>query len=267
MVAVVTRALRSDAAWTALDAELDQWAAAGRTATLWWRDDDAGEWHPGLDRLFALAADHGVPLALAVIPAAAAPALADHVAATPNVRVLQHGYAHRNHAAPGTKKCELTLTRPAVSVVTELAAGRTRLTGLFGPRFLPVLVPPWNRIDVGLVGQLPAAGFHGLSAYAPRPAVFAGPGLKQANCHVDPIDWRGTRRFAGPALTLEALVRHLAARRRHEVDAAEPTGLLTHHRRHEPEAWSFLTTLATRSAAHRAVRWLDAAAVFDPDSP
>ncbi len=268
MVAVATRPARGDAAaWAALDAELDQWAAAGRTATLWWRDDDAGEPHPGLDRLFALAAAHGVPLALAVIPAAAEPTLADRVAAAPNVQVLQHGYAHRNHAAPGAKKCELTLMRPAATVIAELIAGRTRLAGLFGDRFRPVLVPPWNRIDAGLVAQLPAAGFRGLSTYAPRPAAFAGPGLKQANGHVDPIDWRGTRGFAGTAPALTALVRHLAARRRHEVDAAEPTGLLTHHRRHEPEAWAFLAALAARGAAHRAVRWLDAAAVFDPGSP
>lgn len=268
MVAIATRALPGEAAaWATLDAELDQWGAAGRTATLWWRDDDAGDWHPGLDRLFALAADHGVPLALAVIPAAAEPTLADRVASAPNIQILQHGYAHRNHAAPGAKKCELTLSRPASTVIAELAAGRERLTGLFGDRFRPVLVPPWNRIDTGLVGRLPATGFRGLSAYAPRPAAFAGPGLKQANCHVDPIDWRGTRDFAGPATTLEALVRHLTARRRGEVDAAEPTGLLTHHRRHEPEAWAFLAALAARTATHRAVQWLDAAAVFDPNSP
>lgn len=266
MVTVAARAQHSEAvAWAAFDEELAQWAAAGRTATLWWRDDDADEWHPGLDRLFALAAEHRVPLALAVIPAAAGPPLANRVAAAPNVQVLQHGYAHRNHAGPSAKKCELTLVRPAATVIAELAAGRARLAGLFGDRFMPVLVPPWNRIEAGLIPHLPGAGFRGLSTYGPRTAVFAAPGLKQVNSHVDPIDWRGTRNFAAPTATLEALVRHLAARRRHEVDADEPTGLLTHHRRHEPEAWEFLAALAARAAAHRAVRWLDAAAAFDPD--
>lgn len=267
MVAIATRSLvDAAAAWAALDGELDQWAAAGRTATLWWRDDDAGEWHPGLDRLLALADRHGIPLALAVIPAAAGSVLADGAAAT-NVHVLQHGYAHRNHAGSGKKKCELTLTRPAGVVLAELAEGRTRLADLFGARFLPVVVPPWNRIDAGLIARLPAAGFRGLSTYAPRSAAEAGPGLKQANCHVDPIDWRGTGGFAGAAPTLESAVRHLAARRRREVDATEPTGILSHHRRHEPEAWAFLAALAARTAAHPAVRWLGAAAVFDPGSP
>ena len=30
-----------EAGWPDLTAELDRWGEAGRTATLWWRDDDA----------------------------------------------------------------------------------------------------------------------------------------------------------------------------------------------------------------------------------
>ena len=39
----------ADAPWAALNAELDCWAAAGRCATFWWRDDDAGEMTAPLD--------------------------------------------------------------------------------------------------------------------------------------------------------------------------------------------------------------------------
>ena len=42
--------------WADLDAELDRWKAAGRAATLWWRDDDATRPTPALDRLLALQA-------------------------------------------------------------------------------------------------------------------------------------------------------------------------------------------------------------------
>ena len=37
--------------WQDLRDELDRWAEAGRTATLWWRDDDAVMPGPLLDRL------------------------------------------------------------------------------------------------------------------------------------------------------------------------------------------------------------------------
>src|SRR4029450_2060394 len=61
--------------WPDLDAELDAWAKAGRRAPLWWRDDDAARTTPALERLLALHARHGVPLALAVIPGRAEPSL------------------------------------------------------------------------------------------------------------------------------------------------------------------------------------------------
>ncbi|MFO0989148.1 MAG: hypothetical protein U1F37_17600 [Alphaproteobacteria bacterium] len=110
-------------AWARLDAELAAWRQAGRAATLWWRDDDAGDATPALRRLVALAEAHAVPLALATVPAWATPALAAAVkeAGAP-VSVLQHGYAHANHAPAGEKKFEPP-ERPAPVVVAELAQG------------------------------------------------------------------------------------------------------------------------------------------------
>ncbi len=55
----------TDTLWVALNAELDAWAAAGRTATLWWRDDDAGAMNDALDRLLRLRGARDVPIALA----------------------------------------------------------------------------------------------------------------------------------------------------------------------------------------------------------
>ena len=54
--------------WQRLSAELDQWQALGRAATLWWRDDDAETATPALEKLLGLQRRHGVPLALATIP-------------------------------------------------------------------------------------------------------------------------------------------------------------------------------------------------------
>ena len=66
--------------WRELEQELEAWARSGRRATFWWRDDDAVEPSPALDRLLELAASGRAPLALAVIPARASSGLAAQLA-------------------------------------------------------------------------------------------------------------------------------------------------------------------------------------------
>jgi hypothetical protein len=85
--------------WTALDRELDLWLALDRRATLWWRDDDACGDTPALQRLLAIACAHDVPVAVAAIPAKCSSTLADAIAAFSQATIVQHGYAHANHAA------------------------------------------------------------------------------------------------------------------------------------------------------------------------
>lgn len=254
-------------AWDRLERELAAWQAAGRTATLWWRDDDAQAPGPQLTRLLDLRAAAGVPLALAVIPVPAGPLLAERLEREEQVTVLQHGIAHVDRSPPGEKKCELAASRPIKETAAALAAARQRLERLFGARVRPVLVPPWNRIAAELVPELPARGFAGLSTFGPRRTAAPAPGLRQANAHVDPVDWKGTRGFVGGDAALAALAEHLAARRTGEADAAEPTGLLSHHLAHDAAGWGFLETLLRRTAAHPACRWLDADSVFDAGAP
>jgi hypothetical protein len=83
-----------------------------------------------------------------------------------------------------------------------------------------------------------------------------------ANCHVDPVDWRRGGVFRGQARSLSALVAHLRGRRNAAVDPDEPTGLLTHHLRHDGDLWSFLEALFQHLCDHAQVRWLDAREVF-----
>lgn len=243
--------------WSELARELDVWHAAGRTATLWWRDDDACGAGAALARLLEIATQYGVPLALAVIPARAERALAEHVRTAPAVAVLQHGYAHRNHAPSGVKRSELGDHRPATAIDTELERGWRRLAGLFGAAALPVLVPPWNRIGPGVSRRLPRLGYRGLSTFGPRSAREPLPGLCQVNSHLDLIDWRGTRGFVGVPLALGALLGHLRARRVGRADAGEPTGLLTHHLVHDDACWEFVSALLEQTRQHPAARWLD----------
>jgi len=251
-------------AWARLEAELALWHAAGRTATLWWRDDDAGEATPALRRLVALAESRALPLALATVPAWATPALADAVKPAGSlVSVLQHGYAHANYAPLGQKKFELGPERPAQIVVAELAQGWQQLESRFGAQFWPALVPPWNRMAPYLPPFLAELRYRGLSQFGPRARRQAVKGLVQANTHVDIVHWKGPQpRFAGEAKLVDEFVLHLAARRTGEADADEPTGLLTHHAAHDEDCWRFLDALFARLARHAAVRWLAAAGVF-----
>lgn len=228
--------------WSVLDAELERWRAVGREPVLWWRDDDAADATPALDRLLDLQRVSMVPLALAIVPADATPALAERLAHAPDVDLLQHGYAHTNHAPPPDKKAELGLHRPMMFVLGELGTGRMALERLFGDRVLPVLVPPWNRIAPALVPTLPEMGYRGLSTFGSRRRVHPVPGLLQINTHVDLIDWQH-RRFVGEAAALAALERALAASR---TGGDEPVGVLSHHLAMDEGAWDFLNSLWER---------------------
>src|SRR5689334_15237516 len=98
------------AGWSDLVRELDRWEEAGRTATLWWRDDDAAKPTSALERLIGIAP--GIPIALAVIPAQAEEGLAVWLAALErsgqraHIAILQHGWRHVNHSSVGKKKSE-----------------------------------------------------------------------------------------------------------------------------------------------------------------
>ena len=246
--------------WNDLTAELDQWRAAGRDATLWWRDDDATAPSDALDRLLALQRKHAAPLMIAVIPARAEPALAERLNGLTGISVVQHGWAHANHAPVGASKAELGPDRPASLVLGELARGQIVLDRLFGD-WLRLLVPPHNRIARGLAPHLPEAGYVGLSTYNPRRGAI--PGLTQVNTHADIMNWV-TRAFGGEDAALTLAINHLRARRTGSADAEEPTGLLTHHLAHDAAAWAFTDRFLVTVAAHPAARLVDIRELCQP---
>lgn len=232
-------------AWTRLEKAFD--ARRDRPVPFWWRDDDAVDATPALDRLLSVVA--GRPLALAVIPAALQPALPARLATAPAVTVLQHGWAHRSHAPAGEKKAELGAHRPLDVMAAELAEGRARLTAAFGTRFLHVMVPPWNRMTPALLPRLRALGFVGWSSDRQRAGEAALPAL---HAGVDPIDWRGRAgAFAGTTAALDQLVM--------AVGGAAPVGLLTHHLVVDAPGWAFLERLSALLATHPGVAWRSAA--------
>ncbi len=252
--------------WEGLTRELDAWAAMDRTATFWWRDDDAVEATPALETLLKVADASGAPAAVAVVPHDATAALAARLDGAAGIQVLQHGYAHANHAPDGEKKTELGPHRRADHVIADLATGQDRLDRLFGGLYLPVLVPPWNRIAPFLVPVLPEMKFLGLSTFAPRKRAEPVAGFRQTNTHVDLIDWRGGRGFVGPAVALQAAISHLADRREGRADPSEATGILTHHLVQDSESWHFVDALFATLRRHGAARIMSAGEIFGPRS-
>jgi hypothetical protein len=251
--------------WPDLVAEFDRWEEAGRVATLWWRDDDAVAPTARLRRLLSIGS--GVPVSLAVIPAAAELELAEWLArwarSTPgaHVAVLQHGWRHLNHSRVG-KKSEFPMERASAKVALDLTAGRTRLSELFGTRALPVLVPPWNRFDDSFLVLLDSCDLAGISRAQPRADAQLTPGVTEVNIHVDLVAWTGGRGFIGEEAALGGLAGHLRARRSGAVSADEPTGILTHHLVQDEATNAFLDRLIAVSVSHPAVRWVGAREIF-----
>ncbi len=251
--------------WEDLDRELDLWQQAQRPVTLWWRDDDVTQPTDALSRLLALAVDYAIPCTLAVIPDPVHASLVPYVNDVPLAFPVQHGYRHANHASRGEKKAEFGGHRTPQDDKDDLLNGRDKLLGF--KRLSPVFVPPWNRITDDLKPTLAASGFVGLSQFGPRKSEITQGGLRQVNTHIDIINWRADRRFAGEPVILGHIRDHLRARRLGSVDADEPTGLLTHHLVHDDACWLFMDKLLRWTFINSNVRWLTPFEAFKVDAP
>lgn len=238
---------------TRLTALLDHLADEGRVATFWLRDDDAVLPTPALDRLLSLTRDAGVPLTLAVIPENTGQPLATQLRSEPHVSIAVHGWSHRNYSEPPAKSQELGLHRPLEQSVNELRQGFEKLQALYASQFIPMLVPPWNRIAPEIVAALPPLGFTSLSVFGrEKPAA-----VRVLNTHVDIMDWHGTR---GGRPSEDLFAEILAW-----LESDQPVraiGALTHHLVHDEQAWDFLERLFALTAGHPACRWASASTLL-----
>ncbi|WP_227271695.1 polysaccharide deacetylase family protein [Roseobacter weihaiensis] len=223
--------------WTPLRHALQEYRRSGLNLPVWWRDDDVTAPSSPLDQLHRLAESLDFPVHLAVIPGVAQETLAELTATSDHMVPLVHGWLHQNNTPAGAKKAEFGLyTKDGAD---NLTLALTQMRRLFGELFLPVFVPPWNRIDPVYADCLGAAGYRGLSTFTARSAPMAAPGLVQINTHIDPVDWHGTRSLKDPDLLISQTVDVLLARRTGAADPAEPLGYLTHHLIHTAELWDF----------------------------
>jgi peptidoglycan/xylan/chitin deacetylase (PgdA/CDA1 family) len=247
--------MTSDPIWRPLHEEFARRKLSGRMTDFWLRDDDAVEPTPALDRLLALTGRFSIPATLAAIPAWTAEPLAARLARESRVEVGVHGWSHANHAPDGEKKQELGAHRRRAVVLDELERGLAHITRLHGDRAVPLLVPPWNRIEPDLVPLLGGIGFSALSTFGPaKPAA-----IRVINANVDLIDWHGTRGCRDHAV----LVREIIAQLEREDGVV---GLLTHHLVHDEAAWRFLGQLFEVTSRHECCRWRSVTEMLDLDA-
>lgn len=223
--------------WAKLRHAVKKYQASGPELKFWWRDDDATEPTPALDRLHRIAQNCAVPVHLAIIPKHAKPALATEVAQSSILVPLVHGWCHKNHAPPDQKKSEFGTIRPDAE--QDLGIAMNHMQDLFGARLLPVFVPPWNRIAPECIQMLTLHGYRALSTFTPRAEQYAAPGLLRLNTHIDPIDWRGSRDLKDPEQLINETCALLEAHASGHTDKMEPLGYLTHHLVHSQALWEF----------------------------
>jgi len=216
--------------------------------TVFFRDDDAG-WAD--DRLLALLGrfgEAGLPLDLAVIPAAITMALAlrlRHRATSHPARVglHQHGWVHQNHE-PAGRRSEFGPSRPAEAQRLDIETGRRRLEQLFGAALSPIFTPPWNRCTRATGEGLVEAGIQVLSCDVTAPRL-ALPALQELPVR---IDWQRRRRPELP----------FAAERGAALAAAAseggPVGVMLHHAVMDRDDDRQLEELLLLLARHPAVR-------------
>ena len=248
--------------WDDFAAELDAWQRDGHIVTFWWRDDDATRTTEPLERLLSISASIGVPISLAVIPRDVDDSLVRTLNARPDAAVLQHGFAHANHAPGEDRQEEYGPHRPRDVMLDEMAEGWRRLERFEGR--LPVMVAPWNRMDEGLVPDLPAAGLAAVSTWGPgtvrrrRPA-SNGPTSTS-------ISWIGTALAASSAMArcLTNCSRILSPDALTPATPASPPGLMTHHSFHDEGCWDFIERFLAVTTAHPVVRWLETRTAFWP---
>ena len=242
-----------------LNAALDECSRRGIKADLWLRDDDAIEPTPALDMLLDLCGSFSVPVTLAVIPEMTTDKLATHLDASDIADVVVHGWSHVNYAGAKEKKQELGSHRDLAIVLDELQSGLDKLQDLHGRRLVPMLVPPWNRIDAGIVTSLADIGYRALSVFGPEKNTVP-PCL---NTHVDVIDWHGSRGGRDD----DILFSETAARILRTVEEGGTTGILTHHLVHDDTVWRFLRHLFEVTTGHPAARWRSSKDLVNEISP
>ena len=217
------------------------------------RDDDAGWDSEALFALLDLTQAAGVPIDLAVIPAAVDDALThrliERIDARPGrLGIHQHGLSHANHQtdlASGGRKCEFGPARGPEAQQLDLLRGQALLHERFGSRVDAIFTPPWNRCATHTPELLAGLGWAALSRDR-----GATPQHELRELPVD-LDWSRAHRQGGAAAVAEAW----AARLRERLADGRAFGLMLHHAAMDGAERALLGRWLAALSTHPRLRW------------
>ncbi len=241
--------------WDTLEHTLAKFA---EPVQFWWRDDDAVEESTALNHLIDLQQRYNIALHLAVIPHHLKSTLLDSLSPHDDIWVLQHGFSHQSYAAPQQRKIELGGECDPEQLRKQLAQGKHILEHAFPKQFLPIMVPPWNRVDDWVHPLLQSIGYSAWSGLA-----SLSPSLNTKNIvdqldnypvHIDIMNWK-TRQFAGVEIVVNNIIQHLEKQRLSTTSENKAIGLMTHHLVHDTSCQQFLDQFFAFSQTHSMIEW------------
>lgn len=204
---------------------------------LFFRADDIGVPGNQFFRLLALCMDYEMPMAMAMVPAWTTTKRWETIQREAHRKAglwcwHQHGWRHANHEPLG-KKQEFGPSRPAEHIGNDLERGRLKLQGILGQDFFPIFTPPWNRCDERTLAYLKQHKYFAVSRSAgSRPESPSG--LPDLYINVD----LHTRKESDPAQAWANLLDEFS-----KAFASGYCGVMLHHQRMTPAAFSFLEIL------------------------
>ncbi|MBL8013064.1 MAG: DUF2334 domain-containing protein, partial [Candidatus Omnitrophica bacterium] len=133
------------------------------------RNDDVWNLDESFKSFFDFMLDQRIPVVYGVIPAMlkddAAQFLRRAKKKSPKLLdIVQHGYAHRNHAPEGEHKYEFGSSRTYVEQLEDISRGMKIMRRSFGEFMTPGFVPSYHAYDTNTIRVLVKLGIPLLSA-------------------------------------------------------------------------------------------------------
>jgi GR25 family glycosyltransferase involved in LPS biosynthesis len=195
----------------------------GQSVKFWWRDDDAVARSNNLEYFLRFVRQNNFPLAVSVIMGKCHKNLGETLCAEKNVDVLVHGWRHES-AVEG----KIGEFRDISLVQVEEIAKQALDTGysVFGNSLVPVIVPPWNFLNIDQYAAFRKLGYLGVSqAFGENKIFFTDDSpFYRADIHVDLTKWDSQPSAKPIDLVCEEICGAIVN------DGIRCIGLLTHHR-------------------------------------
>lgn len=206
----------------------------------YFRADDIGAGGRPFEALCALFREHGIPLAMAVVPAWLSDSRCEQLFRVapldePLWNWHQHGWRHVDWQRTGTKS-EFGDGRPYEKQFRDISQGQKKMNSIFGEHLLHVFSPPWNRLCPTTIKVIQALQFKGISMMGPFPrGVKTGNDLKNLRIQVNLHSRKGRDGEGDFRLLCHELTSWTGRR--------EPVGIMLHHQRMNDFAFQFLHEL------------------------